>query len=178
MLHTDTSEQLLGAVLYQRQGANLSVIAYGSRTLTPAEQNYHLHSGNLEFLALKWAICDYLFYTPSFLVYTDKNPLTYVMSTANITAIGHRWVGELADFRFVIKYRPGKTNIDADTLSRLPFDINCRLVHGGAVPGHHPGNVGGKSSCQPTRCGLSRRSQPVSKLLCRTLSRGSANHGS
>jgi len=103
-LHTDACEKGLGAVLYQRQGGKLRVIAYGSRTLTPAEKNYCLHSGKLEFLALKWAICekfrDYLFYAPEFTVYTDNNPLTYVMSTAKLNVTGHRWVGELADFRF------------------------------------------------------------------------------
>lgn len=128
VLHTDASEQGLGAVLYQRQGGKLRVIAYGSRTLTPAERNYNLHSGKLEFLALKWAISekfrDYLFYAPHFTVYTDNNPLTYVMSTAKLNAVGHRWVGELADFRFEVKYRPGKVNTDADTLSRLPLDID------------------------------------------------------
>lgn len=127
VLHTDASEQGLGAVLYQRQAGKLWVIAYGSRTLTPAEWNYRLHSGKLEFLALKWAICEkfrnYLFYAPNFVVYTDNNPLTYIMSTAELNAVGHRWVGELADFRFIIKYRPGRANADADTLSRLPLDI-------------------------------------------------------
>lgn len=126
-LHTDASEKDLGAVLYQWQNGKLKVIAYGSRTLTPAEKNYNLHSGKLEFLALKWAICekfrDYLFYAPHFTVYTDNNPLTYVMSTAKLNAVGHRWVGELSDFHFDIKYRPGKENIDADTLSRCPLDI-------------------------------------------------------
>ncbi|KAL6483733.1 hypothetical protein MHYP_G00086050 [Metynnis hypsauchen] len=127
-LHTDASEDGLGAVLYQRQGGKLRVIGYGSRTLTQAERNYHLHSGKLEFLALKWAICekfrDYLFYAPHFTVYTDNNPLTYVMSTAKLNAVGHRWVGELADFCFDVKYRPGRANIDADTLSRIPFNID------------------------------------------------------
>lgn len=127
VLHTDASEQGLGAVLYPQQAGKLRVIAYGSRTLTPAERNYRLHSGKLEFLALKWAICekfrDYLFYAPNFVVYTDNNPLTYIMSTAKLNAVGHRWVGELADFRFIIKYRPGRANADADTLSRLPLDI-------------------------------------------------------
>lgn len=61
---------------------------------------------------------------PHFIVYTDNNPLTYVMSTAKLNAVGHRWVSELADFRFEVKYRPGKANIDADTLSRLPLDID------------------------------------------------------
>ena len=106
----------------------MKVIAYGSRTLSPAEKNYNLHSGKLEFLALYWAVCvkfrDYLFYAPHFTIYTDNNPLTYAMSTAKLNAAGHRWVGELADFRFCIKYRPGKVNVDADTLSRLPLDID------------------------------------------------------
>ncbi|KAL1268479.1 hypothetical protein QQF64_033842 [Cirrhinus molitorella] len=101
-LHTDASEQGLGAVLYQRQAAKMRVIGYGSRTLTPAERNYRLHSGKLEFLALKWAICekfrDYLFYAQHFTVYTDNNPLTYIMSTAKLNPVGYRWVGKLSDF--------------------------------------------------------------------------------
>ncbi|KAI4882368.1 hypothetical protein NFI96_008891, partial [Prochilodus magdalenae] len=128
VLHTDASEQGLGAVLYQDQGGKLRVIGYGSRTLTAAERNYRLHSGKLEFLALKWAICekfrDYLYYASHFTVFTDNNPLTYVMSTAKLNAVGHRWVGELSDFHFNIKYRPGRLNVDADTLSRIPLDIN------------------------------------------------------
>ena len=127
-LHTDASEKGLGAVLYQRQNGRMRGIGYGSRTLTLAERNYKFHSGKLEFLALKWAICDkfrdYLFYAPHFTVYTDNNPLTYVLSTAKLNAVGHRWIGELADFRFNIKYRPGKVNVDADTLSRCPLDMD------------------------------------------------------
>jgi hypothetical protein len=102
----------LGAVLYQEQNRKLRVIAYGSRTLTAAEKNYHLHSGKLEFLAMKWAICeqfrDYLYYAPSFVVFTDNNPLTYVLSAAKLNATGLRCVGELAEFNFTIRYRPGK----------------------------------------------------------------------
>lgn len=96
VLHTNASNEGLGAVLYQQQAGKLCVIGCGSRTLTPAERSYHLHSGKLEFLALKWAICDkfrdYLYYAPTFTVYTDNNPLTYVLSTARLNAVGHRWV--------------------------------------------------------------------------------------
>lgn len=34
-----------------------------------------------------------------------------------------RWAGETADFRFQVKYRSRKSNIDADTLWRVPLDI-------------------------------------------------------
>lgn len=46
------------------------------------------------------------------------------MGTAKLNAVGHRWVGELVDFRFEVIYRPGKVNVDADTLCRLPLDID------------------------------------------------------
>ena len=126
VLHTDASHEGLGAVLYQEQDRKLKVIGYASRNLTPAEKNYHLHAGKLEFRALKWAMTeklrDYLYYAPSFDVYTDNNPLTYILTSAKLSAVGHRWVAELADFNFCLRYRPGKTNIDADILSRLPID--------------------------------------------------------
>lgn len=128
IMHCDASQEGLGAVLYQRQKGKLVVIAYGSRTLTEPEKNYHLHSGKLDFLAMKWAICErfreYLYYAPSFVVYTDNNPLTYVLTTAKLNATTHRWVAELADFNFSICYRPGKHNGDADGLSRMPLDMD------------------------------------------------------
>lgn len=127
ILHTDASESGLGAVRYQQQNGKLRVIAYAPRSLSPGEKNYHLHSGKLEFLAMKWAICDhfrdFLYYAPSFVVFTDSNPLTYVLSTARLNATGHRWVGERAEFKFTIRYRPGKSNVGADTLSRTADDM-------------------------------------------------------
>lgn len=33
-------------------------------------------------------------------------------------------MGELADFHFTIRYRLGKSNADADTLSRIPVPID------------------------------------------------------
>ncbi|KAL9967535.1 hypothetical protein ACROYT_G025782 [Oculina patagonica] len=53
VLHTDASQEGLVAVLYQKQEGKMRVIGCGSRSLTKAEKNYFLHSGKLEFLALK-----------------------------------------------------------------------------------------------------------------------------
>ena len=56
--------------------------------------------------------------------FTDNNPLTYVLSSAKLNATRSRWV---ADFHFTIRYRPGKENVDADSLSRMPVDIELIL---------------------------------------------------
>ena len=76
-VHTDTSEHGLGAVLYQDQDDGTTrVIAFASRSLSNAETRYH--SSKLEFLALKWSICDHFheyLYGAHFEVFTDNNPL-------------------------------------------------------------------------------------------------------
>ena len=67
-------------------------ISFASRTLTEVEKNYHWHFGKLEFLALKCAIterfADYLRCGPPFVVYTDNNPLTYVLTSAKLNVVG------------------------------------------------------------------------------------------
>ena len=122
MLHTDASKLGLGAMLYQEQDNEKRVIAYASRTLSSSERNYPAHK--LEFLALKWAVTDqfheYL-YGGEFEVYTDNNPLTYILTMAKLDATGQRWVARLADYNFNLHYRSGKSNIDADALSRIPW---------------------------------------------------------
>ena len=125
ILHTDASSLGLGCILYQKQEGKMKVIAYASRALNTAEQKYH--ATKLEFLALKWGITeafkDYLGYSNHFMVYTDNNPLVYLMETHKLNAYGERWLSELAEFNFTIKYRPGVVNTDADCLSRIPLDI-------------------------------------------------------
>ena len=126
VLHTDASTTGLGALLYQKQeDGKERVIAYASRTLNKAERNYDAHK--LEFLALKWAVTDrfheYL-YGATFEVFNNNNPLTYILSTAKLDAMGHRWVASLGPYSFKLNYKPGKFNTDADSLSR----IDCHTV--------------------------------------------------
>ena len=126
-VYTDTSEKGLGAVLSQvQENGKEATIAYASRTLNKSERKYDPHK--LEFLALKWAITDrfheYL-YGGSFDVYTDNNPLTYVLTTAKLDATGQRWMVALRTYNFQIFYRSGKSNGNADGLSRIPWkEIN------------------------------------------------------
>ena len=50
-----------------------------------------------------------------------------MLTAAKLNATGHRWVSELTDFSFTIKYRPGHSNKDADALSRLPMGIDSYM---------------------------------------------------
>ena len=89
-LHTDASGLGLGALLYQTyEDGKDRVIAYASRVLSHTEVKYPAH--NLKFLALKWAVTnrfhEYL-YVGKFKVYTDNNPLTYILTTAKLDATG------------------------------------------------------------------------------------------
>ena len=133
-LTTDASGAGLGAELSQEgEDGKWHPVAYGSRSLTKHERNYH--SSKLEFLALKWAITvqfrDYL-EGAQFTVRTDNNPLTYVMTTPNLDATGHRWLAELARYTFKIEYLKGTSNRVADALSRqerrLPAEETQRIL--------------------------------------------------
>ena len=88
------------------------------------ERNYDAHK--LEFPALKWSITqrfhEYL-YGGTFEVYTDNNPLTYVLTSAKLDAMGQRWIANLANYDFKIFYQSGHLNVDADFLSRIPWDM-------------------------------------------------------
>ena len=93
------------------------VISYASRGVSKSEGNYPAH--RLEFLALKWAVTekfhDYL-YGNTFTVYTDNNPLTYILTSAKLHDTGHRWLAPLASSNFDIVYRSGLNNADTDGL--------------------------------------------------------------
>ena len=152
-LYTDASENGLGAVLTQLKDGKERPIAYASRTLSKSERNYDAHK--LEFLALKWAITDrfheYL-YGGTFDVYTDNNPLTYILTTAKLDVIGQRWVASLGPYNFSLHYNPGRQNTVADSLSRIPWEnvvfygeIDYNIVK--AVV--HKGEMNSTSSIEP-----------------------------
>ena len=123
LLETDASKEGLGVVLSQKQDdVCYHPVVFGSRTLTSSEQNYH--SSKLEFMALKWSVTEhfkeYLAYAP-FTVRTDNNPLTYILTTPNLDATGHRWVGALVSYEFSLEYQKGSDNAAADVLSWVPI---------------------------------------------------------
>lgn len=146
ILEVDASYSGLGAVLSQETDSGVRPVAYASRGLRQTERNTATYSSmKLEFLALKWAMTekfrDYLL-GHKCTVYTDNNPLSHLQS-AKLGATEHRWAAQLAVFDFEIKYRSGRSNRNADALSRQyssGLDSAVPLLPGGQVlPDLQPG---------------------------------------
>ena len=89
-LHTDASTMGFDAILYQEHDGTNQVIGYASQALSKSESHCLAHK--LEFLALKWAVTEsfqeYL-YGNTFTVYSNNNPLTYILTTAQLDVTGH-----------------------------------------------------------------------------------------
>lgn len=123
IVETDASDFALGAVLSQREGegtGSLRPVAYASRSLVEAERNYPVH--DKETLAIVWALLEWRHYLEgakhTIQVLTDHRSLEYFMTTKLLTRRQARWGEFLADFDFVIKYRPGTQATRPDALSR------------------------------------------------------------
>ena len=90
LLETDASKEGLGAVLSQKQDdGHFHPVTFGSHSLMPSEKNYH--SSKLEFLTLKWNVTEHFkeYLAPAlFVLRTGNNPLTYVLTTPNLDALG------------------------------------------------------------------------------------------
>jgi hypothetical protein len=118
-VQTDASDVGLGAVLVQYIDGQERATVYLSRTLQPAEKNWATREK--EALAILWA-CETLrpyLIGRKFHVETDHDSLVWLM-TAKSPARFVRWACRLAEFDFIIRYRPGRFNQKSDALSRLP----------------------------------------------------------
>ena len=129
-LETDASSDGLGVVLLQQDDEKQWYpVAFASRELKGGEPKYH--SSKLEFLALKWAVTkqfpEYLQYK-EFTVWTDNNPLMYILTTPGLDALGHHWVATMARFNMKLDYLKGVDNKVADALSRVRQKLDKETI--------------------------------------------------
>ena len=125
---TDACDYGVGAVLAQNQdvpglGTTEVVIAYMSRHLLERER--HWATVEKEAFAIIQA-CKTFFpylYGRTFTVVTDHKPLQWLTSIKEPTGRLMRWSLWLQQFDMVIGYRTGKTNQNADCLSRTPINV-------------------------------------------------------
>jgi hypothetical protein len=125
ILTTDWSRTSIGAVLSQVQpdSGEEHPVAFASRALTSAEQNYAATEG--ECLAVKWGTDKFHYYLHGrhWLLRTDHKALEW-LSTARFTNPKlERWAMHLQEYDFDVQYIPGATNTVADYLSRAPATV-------------------------------------------------------
>ena len=121
----DASDFAIGCALMQHDDdGHERVVSYQSRQLKPAERNYPVH--DKELLAMKYALVKlrvYLLGESKFAIYTDHASLRTATKSPHLSQRMARWLSFFAEYNFVVHYKPGKTNILADALSRRPdFD--------------------------------------------------------
>ena len=63
-----------------------------------------------------------------FVVQTNNNPLTYIMTAPNLHATWHSWVESLVRFTFSIKYQKGLHNAAAVALSWVTSKLDTGIV--------------------------------------------------
>ena len=123
-LETDASIRGLGAVLSQKQADGLlHPVAYASRSLSGPEANYRITE--LETLAVVWAITyfHHYLYGRGVMVLTDHSAVKAVLETQNPSGKHARWwtrVYGTGVKTVKIVHRSGKSNANADALSRCP----------------------------------------------------------
>lgn len=118
----DASDFAIGCALMQHDDeGHERVVSYQSRQLRPAERNYPVH--DKELLAMRYALVKfrvYLLGEERFAIYTDHASLRTATKTPHLSQRMARWLSFFAEYNFVVHYKPGKTNILADALSRRP----------------------------------------------------------
>ena len=125
VLETDASYVRLGAVLSQLQDdKRLHPIAYASRSLDPHEKNYGVTE--LETLAIVWAIRHFRAYLLGHrtTVFTDHTACMSLLNHPRPLGKLARWALTVQELDLVIKYRAGKSNSNADALSRNPVSTS------------------------------------------------------
>ena len=122
ILETDASISGLGAVLAQKQADGLvRPIAYASRTLQDHEKRYGITE--LEGLGVVWAVKHFrpYLYGHHCDIYTDHEALKSLLNTPQPSGKLARWGMAIQELDLRILHRTGKSNVNADALSRAPI---------------------------------------------------------
>jgi hypothetical protein len=118
-LFVDASSVGAGACLVLSQNGQYNTIGYAFMTFSPAHTRYS--TIERELVAIRWGVQAFraVVYGVPFLLYTDHKPLLHLHNIARDNSRLMCTMVDLAEFDFIIKYRPGKDNTAADTMSRV-----------------------------------------------------------
>ncbi|KAK1680723.1 hypothetical protein QYE76_041571 [Lolium multiflorum] len=123
-VYCDASKIGLGCVLMQEG----RVISYLSRQLKPHEQNYPTHDLELAAVVLALKVWRHYLMGNRCEIYSDHKSLKYIFTQKELNMRQRRWLELIKDYDMEIHYHPGKANVVADALSRLPCQLNSMIA--------------------------------------------------
>jgi len=102
IVSTDASGYALGAVLSQEHDGVEKPVAYASRVLSAAEENYSVMEK--ELLAIVFAVKKFhcYLYGGHFTVFTDHNPLKFALNLKYSSRRIARWIQYLQEYSFKV----------------------------------------------------------------------------
>jgi len=126
LVEPDASKNVCSGILSQHdEDGKWRPIAYGLKTMAPAECNYDVH--DKELLAIVQALKEWRRYLRGsgqhFKVLTDHKNLIRFTTTKELTDRQIRWSEVLTGFDFKIEFRPGKERGKLDALTRRKADM-------------------------------------------------------
>ncbi|KAG8377407.1 hypothetical protein BUALT_Bualt08G0029800 [Buddleja alternifolia] len=113
-LHTDASDFAIGGVLMQEGHP----IAFESRKLNETERRYTVQEKEMTAIVHYLRIWRHYLLGSRFVVKTDNVATSYFQTQKKLSPKQARWQDFLAEFDYVLEYKPGKANVVADALSR------------------------------------------------------------
>jgi hypothetical protein len=119
VLTTDASNEKLGAIISQGEIGKDLPIAYASRNVNKAEQNYS--TSEKELLAVVWGVKHFrpYLYGTKFKIASDHKPLMWIMNIKDPGSRLLRWRIKLEEYHYEIVYKKEALNANADALSRI-----------------------------------------------------------
>ena len=125
ILDTDASDVGVGAVLSQIQEGQEKVVAYYSKTLSPAERNYCVTRRELVAVIKAMKHFRPYLYGQKFRLRTDHASLMWLCRRHEPSHQIARWLELLSEFTYTVEHRKGTKHGNADGLSRKGC-LNCK----------------------------------------------------
>ncbi len=126
---TDASNTGMGGVLYQPRAAGEHVTAHNivaifSKILTEAQRRYPAYKKELlGIVSCLRRFHSYIWGRNDLVIVTDHKPLTYILTSTQLSPSLQQWLDVIIDYNFTIEHRDGILHVLPDRLSRIFTDV-------------------------------------------------------
>ena len=125
VIATDASNTGVGAVLFQpNDERNIitpdNMVAIHSQKLRDSQRNYPAYKKELFAIVIALRkFHHFIWGRDDLIIITDHKPLTYMLTSEQLSPALQQWIDVILDHRFTVIHRPGILNVLPDQLSRL-----------------------------------------------------------